>query len=107
MTRRADSSESETVFSDSPTGEISLDTLEEAVETLSKALGLRSVGDKILADLSASWEFILCGVILSMFICLLWIVMMRWTAGILIWTSMRLHLDNPSFDNCCGPIQTA
>ena len=83
-----DTSGSKTVFSDSPTGEISLDTLEEAVETLSKALGLRSIGDKILADLSSSWQFILCGVILSMIICLLWIVMMRWTAGILVWTSM-------------------
>ena len=82
------SSGSETVFSDSPTGEISLDTLEEAAETLSKALGLRSVGDKILADLTVSWQFILCGILLSMIICLLWIVMMRWTAGILVWTSM-------------------
>ena len=83
-----DTSSSKTVFSDSPTGEISLDTLEEAVETLSKALGLRSIGDKILADLSSSWQFILCGILLSMMICLLWIVMMRWTAGILIWASM-------------------
>ena len=50
-----------TVFSDSPTGEISLDTLEEAAEALSKALGLRSLGDKIMADLATSWQFIVSG----------------------------------------------
>ena len=77
-----------TVFTDSPTGEISLETLEEAAEALSKALGLRSLGDKILADLMTSWQFILCGMMLSMLICLLWIISMRWTAGFLVWTSM-------------------
>ena len=39
------------MFSDSPTGEISLDTLEEAVETLGKALGL-SDDIKLLAEKS-------------------------------------------------------
>ena len=82
------SSESGVVFSDSPTGEISLETLERAVEALSKALGLRSLGDKIIADLSASWWFIVSGIFLSMLICLVWIVLMRWTAGFLVWTSM-------------------
>ena len=82
------SSETGVVFSDSPTGEISLDTLERAVEALGKALGLRSLGDKIIADLAASWWFIVSGIFLSMLICLLWIVMMRWTAGFLVWTSM-------------------
>jgi len=82
------SSETGVVFSDSPTGEISLETLERAVEALSKALGLRSLGDKIIADLSASWWFIVSGIFLSMLICLVWIVLMRWTAGFLVWTSM-------------------
>ena len=83
-----DNSSNNTVFSDSPSGAISLDTLEEAAQALTKALGLRSIGDKIIADLMASWQFIVCGMFLSMLICLLWIVSMRWTAGVLVWTSM-------------------
>ena len=58
------------------------------MEALSKAFGLRSLGDKIIADLSASWWFIVSGIFLSMLICLVWIVLMRWTAGFLVWTSM-------------------
>ena len=77
-----------TVFTDSPTGAVSLDTLEEAAGALSKALGLRGLGDKIMADLKTSWQFILSGMFLSMLICLLWILSMRWTAGFLVWTSM-------------------
>ena len=38
------------VFSDSPTGQVSLDTLEEAAAALGKALGLRSLGDKVSCD---------------------------------------------------------
>ena len=43
------------------TGAVSLSTLESAVEALSKALGLRTLGDKLLADLAASWWFLLLG----------------------------------------------
>ena len=77
-----------TVFSDSPTGEISIDTLMEAAEVISKSLGLRSLGDKIMADLATSWQYIVSGMFISMLVCLLWIVSMRWTAGFLVWTSM-------------------
>ena len=85
---------SDLVFSDSPTGEISLDTLVEAAKVISKSLGLRSLGDKIMADLATSWQYILCGMLMSMLICLLWIVSMRWTAGFLVWTSMLGRFDS-------------
>ena len=42
-------------------GAVSLSTLEAAVTALSKALGLRTLGDKLLADLAASWWFLLLG----------------------------------------------
>ena len=77
-----------TIFSDSPTGELSIDKLKQAVASLSKALGLRSIGDKIAADMLKIWWMIVCGLILSMLIALAWVYLMRWLAGALVWSAM-------------------
>ena len=53
-------------------GAVSLSTLQSAVEALSKALGLQSLGDKLLADLAASWWFLLLG--MSCLLLLLFVV---------------------------------
>ena len=81
ITSSSSSSSSTVLFPDSPTGQVNLETLEVAVQViltltivlpqsflcpiilcshpvpqaLSKALGLRNLGDKVLADLAASW----------------------------------------------------
>ena len=94
-----------TVFSDSPTGEISIDTLMEAAEVISKSLGLRSLGDKIMADLATSWQYIVSGMFISMLVCLLWIVSMRWTAGFLVWTSMLGTSESSFAKNLISQIQ--
>lgn len=46
------------------------------------------VGQKVVEDLSNSWPFIVAGLALAMVLCLVYIVLMRWFAGIMIWFSL-------------------
>ena len=56
-------------------GAVSLSTLEAAVTALSKALGLRTLGDKLLADLAASWWFLLLGLFVVV-VCFCWFLLL-------------------------------
>jgi choline transporter-like protein 2/4/5 len=46
------------------------------------------VGQKVLQDLSNSWPFVVAGLALAMVLCLIYIVLMRWFAGIIVWFSL-------------------
>ena len=42
----------------------------------------------MVQDLSDSWPFIVAGLALAMVLCLIYIVLMRWFAGIMVWFSL-------------------
>ncbi|XP_069697989.1 choline transporter-like 2 isoform X2 [Periplaneta americana] len=56
-----------------------------AVAFLSKA---KEIGHKIVEDLSDSWPFVIGGIGLAMLVCLIYIILMRWFAGIMVWLSL-------------------
>jgi choline transporter-like protein 2/4/5 len=46
------------------------------------------VGHKVVQDLSNSWPFVVIGLAMAMVLCLIYIVLMRWFAGIIVWFSL-------------------
>ncbi|XP_066993399.2 choline transporter-like 2 [Anabrus simplex] len=67
---------------------VTLDDLKnnsKVIHLLSKA---KEVGETIVRDLSNSWPYIIGGLALAMFLSLIYIVLMRWFAGVMIWVSL-------------------
>jgi choline transporter-like protein 2/4/5 len=46
------------------------------------------VGQKVVQDLSNSWPFVVGGLVVAMLLCLVYIVLMRWFAGVMVWFSL-------------------
>ena len=46
------------------------------------------MGQRVLHDLSNSWPYIVGGLAIAMVLCLIYIVLMRWFAGIMVWFSL-------------------
>jgi choline transporter-like protein 2/4/5 len=49
---------------------------------------LWQMGEKVVRDLNDSWPYIVGGLVLAMLLCLVYIVLMRWFAGIMVWLSL-------------------
>jgi hypothetical protein len=49
---------------------------------------LWQMGQKVVRDLSNSWPYIVGGLVVAMLLCLAYIVLMRWFAGIMVWLSL-------------------
>ncbi|GFR06390.1 choline transporter-like protein 4 [Trichonephila clavata] len=72
--------------------ELVVDSIVNATGSLAQFLSLREMGSKIFSDFKASWHLLLLGLILSMVVSLVWIVLMRWLAGLMVWLSAVLLL---------------
>jgi choline transporter-like protein 2/4/5 len=46
------------------------------------------VGQKVVQDLNDSWPYIVVGLVIAMVVCLIYIVLMRWIAGPMVWFSL-------------------
>ncbi|ESO06087.1 hypothetical protein HELRODRAFT_93910 [Helobdella robusta] len=53
---------------------------------------LQGYGVKILSDVTTTWWLILLFVLLAMALSLVWIVLMRWIAGVIIWLSIVIFI---------------
>ncbi|CAG5126557.1 unnamed protein product, partial [Candidula unifasciata] len=51
-------------------------------------LNAKEFGDKVVADVMTSWWMILVGFAVSMVISLIWITLMRWLAGFMVWLTI-------------------
>ncbi|GFU96693.1 choline transporter-like protein 2 [Trichonephila clavipes] len=72
--------------------ELLVDSIVNATGSLAQFLSLREMGSKIFSDFKASWHLLLLGLVLSMVVSLIWIVLMRWLAGVMVWLSAVLVL---------------
>ncbi|POI33690.1 hypothetical protein CIB84_002558, partial [Bambusicola thoracicus] len=59
--------------------------LREAANGINNVLDARSVGMKIFEDYAISWYWILIGLFIAMVVSLLFLVLLRFTAGVLFW----------------------
>ena len=46
------------------------------------------MGQRVVEDLSNSWPYIVVGLAIAAVLCLIYIVLMRWFAGIMVWFSI-------------------
>lgn len=69
-------------------------TAEELVELMQGQASVnifmqaKEVGQKVVQDLSNSWPFVVGGLVVAMLLCLVYIVLMRWFAGVMVWFSL-------------------
>jgi len=66
--------------------------LEELVNEGQSGLNIgmqaKELGQRVVQDLSNSWPFIVGGLAIAMVLCFIYIVLMRWFAGIMVWFSI-------------------
>ena len=65
-------------------------TLKYAMGALSAFLNVRNIGERIFNDLKDSWYIVGIGLILATILSFLWIILMRFMAGIMVWLSIGL-----------------
>lgn len=86
----------ETVIIDSnetPENEVvSGGVLKKAVNYIGKLIDVRSFGERIYSDLATTWWMILLALVLATVLSLVWIVLMRYVAAVMVWTSLILSV---------------
>ena len=76
----------------STSGGLNYEKLKEFVGILLEALNLQTFGEKIFNDLKSSWWIILLAVFFGSFISFMWIILMRFIASVMVWTSILLSI---------------
>lgn len=62
-------------------------------------LKAKEYGEKIIQDVVASWWMILIAFLIAMVISLVWIVLMRWLAGVMVWITVILFIGAFAFSS--------
>uniref|UniRef100_A0AAQ6IBR0 Choline transporter-like protein n=1 Tax=Anabas testudineus TaxID=64144 RepID=A0AAQ6IBR0_ANATE len=75
----------QTIFKDGENNKRSVTDLKDAATGLSSLLNAKEVGMKIFEDYANSWYWILIGLVITMAASLLFILLLRYTAGALLW----------------------
>lgn len=82
---------------DTGTNQVAVDALNNTVtgsalnlgtNTVRLYLNARAIGMKIFADFTSSWYWILAGLGVAAVVAFLWIVLMRWIAGPMVWITI-------------------
>ncbi|XP_076454555.1 choline transporter-like protein 2 [Babylonia areolata] len=76
----------ETMFGDKVTGS----KLENGTEYLAHFYKLKGYAELVFKDLCESWPHILVGLLVAMVVSLLWIVLLRWLVGVMVWLTLIL-----------------
>ncbi|KAJ6662636.1 hypothetical protein lerEdw1_011773 [Lerista edwardsae] len=75
----------QTTFKDGRGKTRNVTDLREAANGINNVLDARSVGMKIFEDYASSWYWILIGLFIAMVVSLVFLVLLRFTAGVLFW----------------------
>lgn len=75
----------QTIFKDGDNNRRSVNDLKDAAKSITSLLNAKEVGMKIFEDYANSWIWILIGLVITMVISLLFILLLRFTAGVLLW----------------------
>ena len=70
----------------------SFDKLKQGVVNLAKFMDLRGFSERILNDLAKSWWIILISLLIASVVAFLWIFLMKFFAGIMVWISIVLSI---------------
>ncbi|KAM9762350.1 choline transporter-like protein 5-B isoform 2-T2 [Menidia menidia] len=75
----------QTIFKDGENKERNVVELREAAKSIATLLNAKEVGMKIFEDFANSWIWILIGLVTSMVVSLLFILLLRYIAGVIVW----------------------
>ena len=75
-----------------PAGGLDYDSLKEKIVVLLEVLNLKSFGEKVFQDLKSSWWQILLAICLGGFVSFMWVIMMRFIAAVMVWSSILLSI---------------
>ncbi|GAA6235019.1 choline transporter-like protein 5-B [Lates japonicus] len=75
----------QTFFRDGNNNMRSVSDLKDAAKSVTSLLSAKEVGMKIFEDYANSWYWILIGLVITMAVSLLFILLLRYTAGVLLW----------------------
>ncbi|XP_029355430.1 choline transporter-like protein 5-B isoform X3 [Echeneis naucrates] len=75
----------QTLFKDGENKERSVSDLKAAAKGIASLLNAKEVGMKIFEDYANSWNWIVIGLVITMVVSLLFILLLRYTAGVLLW----------------------
>ncbi|XP_041861493.1 choline transporter-like protein 5-B isoform X2 [Melanotaenia boesemani] len=75
----------QTIFKDGDNNKRSVNDLRDAAKSIASLLNAKEVGMKIFEDYANSWIWILIGLVISMVVSLLFILLLRYTAGMIVW----------------------
>ncbi|XP_075895301.1 choline transporter-like protein 5-B isoform X1 [Nelusetta ayraudi] len=75
----------QTIFKDGHNNERSVTDLRDAAKGIANLLNANEVGMKIFEDYANSWDWILIGLVITMVVSLLFILLLRYTADVLLW----------------------
>ncbi|KAJ7317378.1 hypothetical protein JRQ81_003540 [Phrynocephalus forsythii] len=67
------------------TPEKTIDSLKNGTDQLVKVLDAKNIGLKIFEDFARTWYWILIGLLVAMLLSLLFLLLLRFTAGFLVW----------------------
>lgn len=67
---------------------VSGSALKTGLEVYEQFLNAKEYGEKIIADVVASWWMILIGLAIAMLISMIWITLMRWIAAWVVWITL-------------------
>lgn len=71
---------------------VNVSEVKTASKFITKVLEAKAYADKIISDVVVSWWIILIGLIVTMVVSLIWIVLMRWVAGVMVWLGIIAFL---------------
>ncbi|KAK3576036.1 hypothetical protein CHS0354_005192 [Potamilus streckersoni] len=74
-----------TNMKDGQNNNISTDNIIDGLKKFGQFLKAKEYGEKVIQDVVSAWWMILIGLLLACFVCLIWIILMRWIAGIMVW----------------------
>ena len=75
-----------------PPGGLNYDSLKEKIMVLLEVLNLKSLGEKVFQDLKSAWWQILLAICLGGFVSFMWVIMMRFIAAVMVWSSILLSI---------------
>lgn len=77
---------------DAPEAGLDYDSLKTKIGNLLEVLNLKTFGEKVFHDLKDSWWIILVAICLGSFVSFMWVILMRFIASVMVWSSILLSI---------------
>eukprot|EP00095_Tigriopus_kingsejongensis_P005861 maker-scaffold38_size502422-snap-gene-1.13 protein:Tk05861 transcript:maker-scaffold38_size502422-snap-gene-1.13-mRNA-1 annotation:"hypothetical protein DAPPUDRAFT_305570" len=66
--------------------------LKKAINYIGKVIDVRSFGERVYSDLATTWWMVLLALLLATVLSLVWIILMKFVAAVMVWASLILSV---------------